>query len=75
MPGVGLVAGAIRTYGDNGFGGIQPDWVLIQLLSKMLARAFEHPDEVPVETLHAICRQAVIRAMSREGRETPEGAF
>ncbi len=75
LGGVGVVAGAIRTYGDNCPEGFEPDWLLIQLLSKMLARAFDHPGEVPVEALLAGCRQAVFKAMGREGREAPEGAL
>ena len=75
LAGVGVVAGAIRTYGDNYAEGFSPDWALLKLLALMLARALEHPGEVPIETLMSSCRQAVIKAMSREGRETPEGAL
>ncbi len=75
LAGVGVVAGAIRTYGENATEAFVPDWVLLQLLSKMLSRAFDYPSEAPAETLMASCRQAVVNAMSREGRETPEGAL
>lgn len=75
LAGVGVVAGAIRTYGENRPVDFSPDWVLIQLLSQMLARAFDHPGEASIETLQINCRQAVTKAMAREGRDPPEGAF
>ena len=73
--GVGVVAGAIRTYGEHSPDGFAPDWPLLELLSMMLARAFDHPEEATAETLKASCRQAVTKAMKREGREPPEGAL
>jgi hypothetical protein len=73
--GVGVVAGAIRTYGEHPPEGFEPDWSLIQLLSMMLARAFDHPGEAPAQTLQSGCRLAVTRAMGREGREPSEGAL
>jgi len=73
--GVGVVAGAIRTYGENPPEGYEPDWALIQLLSMMLARAFDHPGEASASTLQSGCRLAVTKAMGREGREPPAGAL
>lgn len=73
--GAGVVAGAIRAYGENRPEAFEPDWGLLQLLAQMLTRTFEHPDSAPPATLAAICREAVTKVMAREGREPPEGAL
>ena len=69
--GAGVVAGAIRAYGENRAAGFELDWNLVQLLAQMLARTFEHPDAAPPEALAAVCRQALGKVMAREGRELP----
>ena len=74
--GSGIVAGAIRAYGENRPPGFEPDWGLLQLLAQMLGRTFELPDSAPPAALAAICREAVTKVMAREGREPPsEGAL
>lgn len=72
--GSGVVAGAIRTYGENRPGDFTPDWPLLRLLAQMLGRTFESPDATP-GALASLCREAVTKVMAREGREPPEGAF
>jgi len=71
--GAGVVAGAIRAYGENLPKDFQPDWGLLRLLAQMLARTFEHPHAAAPETLAATCRAAVAKVMTREGREFPDG--
>ena len=73
--GAGIVAGAIRAYGENQPEGFKPDWGLLQLLAQMLAHTFERPESASPTTLAAICREAVGKVMAREGREPPEGAL
>lgn len=73
--GAGVVAGAIRAYGENRTEDFEPDWGLLQLLVQMLARTFEHPQAAPPATLAAICREALGKVMAREGRELPVGAI
>ena len=72
--GAGVVAGAIRTYGENRPAGFTPDWPLLQLLAQMLGQTFQHPDATP-GAMAALCCEAVTKVMAREGREPPEGAF
>jgi hypothetical protein len=71
---VGMVAGAIRVYAENPPPGFEPDWSLLQLLTQTMARLFADPEGAP-EALAAMCREAVTKVMTREGREIPEGAF
>ncbi|MGZ3273235.1 MAG: hypothetical protein ACXU82_03130 [Caulobacteraceae bacterium] len=73
--GTGVVAGAIRVYGENQPAGFEPDWDLLQLLAQMLARTFEHPEAAAPSTLASVCREALGKVMAREGREPPEGAL
>jgi Hpt domain len=72
---VGMVAGAIRVYGENRPPDFEPDWPLLQLLIQTMARTFEDPTAAPPNVLAAMCREAVSKVMTREGREIPEGAF
>jgi hypothetical protein len=75
LAGAGVVAGAIRAYGENRPRGFEPDWPLIRLLAQMLARTFEHPDAASPQTLILLCREALAKVMAREGRAMPEGAL
>lgn len=72
---VGMVAGAIRVYGENRPPDFKPDWALLQLLIQTMARTFEDPAAAPPQVLSGMCREAVSKVMAREGREIPEGAF
>ena len=72
--GAGVVAGAIRAYGQNQTSDFQPDWALLQLLAQMLTRTFED-SETPPQALASVCREAVAKVMTREGRAPPEGAL
>jgi chemotaxis protein histidine kinase CheA len=72
---VGMVAGAIRAYAENRPQGFQPDWALLQLLTHTMARTFDDPDAAPPQVLATMCREAVAKVMTREGREIPEGAL
>jgi hypothetical protein len=71
--GSGVVAGAIRAYGENRPEGFAADWDLLRLLAQMLARTFEHPQAAPAEALASLCREALVKVMAREGREPPDG--
>ena len=73
--GTGVVAGAIRAYGENRPRGFQPDWGLIRLLAQMLARTFERPEAASPQTLTPLCREALAKVMAREGREMPDGVL
>lgn len=72
---VGMVAGAIRVYGENRPPGFAPDWSLLHLLVQTLARTFEDSNAVPPQMLATMCNEAVAKVMTREGREIPEGVF
>lgn len=72
---VGMVAGAIRLYGESRPPRFEPDWSLLQLLIQTMARTFEDPSAAPPQVLAAMCREAVAKVMAREGREIPEGAL
>lgn len=71
---LGMVAGAVRVYGENRPPGFEPDWALLQLLVQTMARTFEDPAAAP-QVLAATCHEAVIKVMAREGRDIPEGAL
>ncbi len=73
--GAGVVAGAIRAYGENRPRGFEPDWALIRLLAQMLSRTFERPEAASPQTLILLCREALAKVMAREGREMPEGVL
>ena len=72
---VGMVAGAIRIYGENRPPGFEPDWSLLQLLIRTMARTFEDPDAVSPQVLATMCNEAVAKVMAREGRDIPEGVL
>ncbi|MEI9889893.1 MAG: hypothetical protein WDN45_03975 [Caulobacteraceae bacterium] len=68
---VGMVAGAIRVYGENRPPEFTPDWALLQLLIQTMERTFEDPVAAPPQVLASMCREAVTKVMAREGREVP----
>jgi chemotaxis protein histidine kinase CheA len=72
---VGMVAGAIRVYGENRPPEFKPDWALLQLLIQTMSRTFDDPAAAPPQMLTAMCREAVTKVMTREGRDVPEGAL
>jgi hypothetical protein len=69
----GTAAGAIRAYGEGRPDGFRPDWDLMRLLTQMLARTFEHPEAAEAAALASVCREALVKVMTREGREPPLG--
>lgn len=72
---VGMVAGAIRAYGENRPPGFEPDWPLLQLLIQTMTRTFDDSTAVSPQMLATMCHEAVTKVMTREGREIPEGVF
>jgi hypothetical protein len=68
MAEVGLIAGAIRLYGQDWPDGFEPDWPFLQTLTTMLSRAFHHPGELPLDMLATACEEAVADQLAREGR-------
>ena len=71
----GMVAGAIRVYGENWPPGLEPDWSLLQLLIQTMARTFEDSTAVSPQVLATMCHEAVAKVMAREGRDIPEGVL
>jgi hypothetical protein len=65
---VGAAAGAIRWYGQELPDVFEPNWELINALVRMVDHASRLPEDSPVETIATICREAVAKQLTREGR-------
>ncbi len=63
--GPGVVAGEIRSYILNRPPSLQPDWSLLRLLAALLSRAFDSPDEAPVDVVSDQARALVSWALAR----------
>jgi hypothetical protein len=71
-PAAGTIAGAIRAYRFSATDAVDPDWNLLTQLTNLLVLTVTRPDQNPPGSVERMCREAVVKTMTLEGRKVPE---